>query len=408
MDKNSANATEYEQVLHKLLAEQQKTFPRQTFFIRHESRITDFLTRFPEEGNTIAYQQFARGTYKCVWKPRLTQFSRREWLVEATVQELVHAGQTYERFFQLLSELPALAKSVGPDWIARHKSNHLRLKALIAKGASRADVSIRLFRDAADQLTSISHPTVFDRANAQGNLSRAASMMGFKFLRKRPTPNLVAAYAEFGQAARLAKRGEKLLHHGGQKASQYVWYLRYWQKVAAIGMLSLQKRYRAATRCIHMAAIYAEKLPTFPKQHWYVSPQDVKNQVLIVKAYEAICERVDLESAQQLLSQWVAVSDAVRNMGRYFRIEVRRKAIDILLASQKNAPTGELAANLERFIDTSRSLGRTELYIRDIVRGLSSGQIPYDAAVKQFVSVVVLDAQPPVSFRYIDARTDRE
>jgi hypothetical protein len=49
-------STEYEQVLLGLLAEQAKTFPPQTFFIRHESRITENRERCMQVGGNLVGQ----------------------------------------------------------------------------------------------------------------------------------------------------------------------------------------------------------------------------------------------------------------------------------------------------------------------------------------------------------------
>jgi hypothetical protein len=109
------------------------------------------------------------------------------------------------------------------------------------------------------------------------------------------------------------------------------------------------------------------------------------------------------------LAEWLSVSQSIRETGRYCRINVRAKAVAVLLTMRRDRSKARGAAvELERFIASRRSFGRGELYIRETIRALSNGHISEEAAIGQISTVFVLDSLPPLSFRYLDLKTEVE
>lgn len=389
--------------------------PSQDFFLRHEDHIVDFLISFQDQTSHPTYRLLTQGLYFELWIRRLAQYTQRQWLVTATIEELLNGKQAFERFLGALDQLPILKRIIGDSRLSRHKSDAKLLEARISQRWKATKEAIRLFDEAAEEMEGIVNPTDMDLADAATRRAHGAEMRGFRCLRNRPAPDLEEAYRQFRTAARLAKRSCRLLRQTGASAFvqngsiQHLCYLRYWQHVAAMGFLPLQSRFSRASRHVDMAFAYVTLLPTFPLQKKYLSPLDIKNQSIVIDAYESLIASRDLPKAQHLLADWLERSNDIEYTGRYARIQVRKYAVDILLAFKHGrSKPRRLAVELERLVESRRIFGNCELYIRQAIRSLLGGNIDSALALNQIASVFVLDASPPSGFEYLDMRTDTE
>lgn len=403
------NESTYNEHLNRLLrlAKSTSTYD---FVIHHENEIIDFLTSFSDQSIHNGYRFLTRKLYFDLWMKRLKPFGRREWLVSAKFDELIHARDWYNQFFDTVERIPALAEVAGQVWLARIKSNAKSLQARIFQHKKRAYQAIDFFDQAAEELEKLPNPDFRDLANAFAHRARSAEVKAFQCLRERPGSNFQSALEEFKRATSYAKRGEVLLRKTVNKvSSQYLWYLRYWQHVAAIGLLPLRGNFTAGLKHVSLASIYASKLPSFPKQKWYVDLHDIQNQSIVIRAYEAFIAENDVPKAHKLLVEWLDQSKNIKTAGRYLRILLRKLALDVILEIKtEHGKPGKTAIELERLLTLRRSFGRADMYLRETIRAFFTTHIDYDIAIDRIKGVFILDSQPPPGFKYLDPHTDVE
>jgi hypothetical protein len=398
------NQAAFDQELHRI-RKLQKALTAHDFWIDHENDVTEFLSTFCEHSSDPGYLRLAKELYFDFWMKRLRPFGRREWYVSATVEEFVRATDVSNHFAALLASIPAIGPIIGPSGLHRDLSKVKALDASLFQKWKRPDQAVRKFEEAAELLETIPDGgTQRDRANAAGNRARIAEIIAFTSLRKRPSPDLKGALIHFQEAARYLVRGRALLRQSGVPVtSQRVWYLRYWQHVAATGLLATNWSFEKAHRHSAAAYLYASKLPTFPRQRWYLDLDDLQNLSYILRSYEALIRDHDLPQCASLLDEWLRKSSSIQTSGRYLRIQLRSMVINILIAwDRERSQAKALAQTLERFVGGQRSLGCNEMYMRDTVRALLSGNQDNNKALDQIASVFVLDSEAPDEFFYLD------
>lgn len=381
----------------------------------HEMEVVDFLIRFKEQSSDWQYRQLARRLFLKIWMKRLRRPTPRKWMIEAFDEELQHRKEQVSQFLKLAQQVPCWEEIVGLPWLHRHASEMHVLEATLAERRREGqDKVARLYDEAAEELERILAPTFHDLANIRGNRARAAEARGFKCLKRRP-PDLEDASREFGAASREARRGMRLLRQAGVNVTpQYLWYLRYWKHVAKIGLLPMKEDFRGARRHVNMAYAYGSRLPTFPKEKYYMSLEDIDNQRLVLDAYEQFMLNCDLPATQRLLEEWLQKSKAIQDTGRYLRLRVRKLTVAFFLSWKAEESKGakpqaeQLLKHLFEYIGSSTRFGKGELFIRETVRSLLQGQIDYQKALDRIRSVFILDSIPPTGQVYVDLRSAEE
>jgi hypothetical protein len=393
------------------------------FFSLYEAEVAEFIRKFhplyesdlagrrgqfSAHSSVPVYRKIARDFYREVWKERLT----RKVHLKA-VDELLDLKRSFGTFLELLRDAPALTTIVGGQHIARVRSRSKEIDARIFHISKQTDKAIRSLEQAAYELAWVPAPSALDLGHAARLNARAEEIGGYKELRKR-LPDYGKARESFRRAARNAKRCERILSGAGDLnysrsiARHFVWRLRYWQHVASAASFSLEGRFAEAGRRVPVMTVYATRLPGLPK--WFVGPKDVSNHALVIRAYEALVTRRDLAGARALLDEWMGRSEDISATGRYMRLKVRKLAVDVLcLWPESRQAARQTTQDLMRLLESRRSFGRGELYIRSVLQALLEGHVDYDAALERVSSVFVLEATAPKEWGgYFDQRTEEE
>jgi hypothetical protein len=386
----------------------------QDFFFKFENDVVNFLIRFNNYYSDYRYTSLVKGLYRKLWYNRLAQYGKRKQLESMTFDELAYARRLFNRWFDLIKEVPCLMEVIGDPWYRRYKAIEKQLGARMAQKRSRPVETVKLLVEAAKELDQISKPNDLDRANIERLRARAEETLAFRCLRMRPVPDLQQALIKFGVALKYARRGQKFRTTVPQIAPDYVWYLRYWLHLVAFQILCVKKRFWAAQRHIDSAVNCVSKLHHFPQQKWYVSLEDIRNQKIIINAYEAFVGEQDLAKTSELLQEWLERSKTIQTTGRYERLFLRKLAVDCLLAwkkgkdAAKNKTARDIARDLQQLLERKRQFGRGELYIQGVLKALLEGIIDFRTAINQIGSVFVLDTTAPIGFEYVDQRSPEE
>jgi hypothetical protein len=393
------------------------------FFSLHETDVTDFLRKFNSlyeadvatkwkiftgYDSVPVYRKIGREFYQEVWKERLAPKIRTN-----AVDQLLDLKRSFADFFELMRDVPALKTILGGDQVVRLKSRAKETDARISQIWKQAGKTIRLLERAAYQLSLLRHPNALDLSNMTRLNARVEEMKGFRELRK-DLPDFRVARDAFRRAVCHAHRRQRVLRnerslaHALPAARRHVWKLRYWQNVAAVAALLLDGRFAEAGRRVPVMATYFSRLPDLAK--WFVGPEDVNNYSLVIRSYESLITRRDLSGAQALLGEWLERSKDLSDTGRYMRLKARKMTVDVLLAWAESKPAARRAVlDLMRLLESRRSFGSGEMYIRSVMQALVEGHIEYETALTRLSGVFVLEAAPPSDWGgYFDHRTEEE